>query len=85
MSYDSCPGAPCRHATLDSAKDHVTAILKAGVPPEKLLLGIPAYAREMNHPQEVKTYEEIQRLGSEAAGGVALAADADELSIEVTD
>ena len=64
MSYDSCAGAPCRHATLDSAKEHVTAMLKGGIPASKLLLGIPAYAREMNHPQEVKTYEEIYRLGA---------------------
>ena len=41
-------------------------MLKAGVPASKLLLGIPAYAREMNHPQEVKTYEEIYRLGAQA-------------------
>lgn len=79
MSYDSCPGAPCRHATLESAKEHVGAMLKAGVPAPKLLLGIPAYAREMNHPQEVKTYEEIHRLGAAAA---TLTEDADELAIE---
>ena len=63
MSYDSCAAAPCRHSTLESAQEHVTAMIKAGVPRKKLVLGIPAYAREMNKPQEVRTYDEIQRAG----------------------
>ena len=54
--------APCRHSTLESAQEHVTAMIKAGVPRKKLVLGIPAYAREMNKPQEVRTYDEVRPL-----------------------
>ena len=37
-------------------------MIKAGVPRKKLVLGIPAYAREMNKPQEVRTYDEVRPL-----------------------
>ena len=47
-------------------------MLKGGIPASKLLLGIPAYAREMNHPQEVKTYEEMYRLGTQTLEAIAL-------------
>ena len=65
MSYDGCPkGPPCQHATLADAKSQVASMLRQGLPPEKLLLGIPAYGRECpttttnhhhNHPHQHAT------------------------------
>jgi hypothetical protein len=57
MSYDR--GA--RHATYEQAKEDVDLFLRLGVPPEKLVLGLPFYGREMNEPYTAYTYDQLVR------------------------
>ena len=47
------------HADLSAVQNAVEGLMKSGCPPNKILLGIPAYARHMDNPGMVKTYAEI--------------------------
>ncbi len=58
MSYDR----GTRHATFEQARADVELFLRLGVPPEKLVLGIPFYGRETVEPYTAYTYAEIVRL-----------------------
>lgn len=58
MSYDR----DLRHSTFEQAREDVELFLRLGVPPEKLVLGIPFYGRETVEPYTAYTYAEIVRL-----------------------
>jgi GH18 family chitinase len=55
MSYDR----DTHHATFEQARDDVELFLRLGVPPEKLVLGVPFYGRETVEPYTAYTYAEI--------------------------
>ena len=61
MTYDmiTSNGSGSHHATLDNAKRAVDALVASSCPKEKILLGIPAYARHFDNPGMVKTFSEI--------------------------
>jgi chitinase len=63
MSYDH-PGA---HSTLEQAQADVDRLLAAGVPSEKLVLGLPLYGRDRTRPERTLTYAEITARAPEAA------------------
>jgi GH18 family chitinase len=55
MAYDH----EGRHSTFEQATDDIQAFLKRGAPPEKLLLGVPFYGRDVENPAIALTYAEI--------------------------
>ncbi|NQU29554.1 MAG: hypothetical protein HQ525_02700 [Anaerolineae bacterium] len=55
MSYER----GLQHSTYEQSIRDVEFFLDAGVPPEKIFLGIPFYGREMAYPQRAFTYAEI--------------------------
>jgi len=55
MSYDRAP----RHATYEQAVDDVQLFLDAGIPAEKLILGVPFYGRKTSPPYDSLAYAEI--------------------------
>ena len=61
MTYDmiTSSGPGSHHATLDNAKQAVDVLVESGCPNNKIVLGIPAYARHEDNPGLVKTYSEI--------------------------
>lgn len=62
MTYDmlSAPGnKPGHHAELSVAKTVIEAFITHGCPSAKLVLGIPAYARNGQNHAFVKTYSEM--------------------------
>jgi len=61
MTYDmiTSTGPGSHHATLDKAKRAVNALIASGCPKNKIVLGIPAYARHEDNPGLVKTYSEV--------------------------
>lgn len=61
MTYDmiTSTGPGSHHATLDNTKQAADALVNSGCPKEKIVLGIPAYARHEDNPGMVKTYSEI--------------------------
>ena len=61
MTYEmiTSTGPGSHHATLDNVKRAVGALVASGCPKEKIVLGIPAYARQETDPGRVKTYSEI--------------------------
>ncbi len=71
MSYDH----EGRHATFAQAAADVRVFLERGVLPEKLLLGVPFYGRDVHQSAVALTYAEIVALhhpapGDDEAGGV---------------
>ena len=56
MSYDR--GA--RHSTYEQAVADLQVYLEAGIPREKLILGVPFYGREENPPNDAFSYAEIR-------------------------
>lgn len=48
-----------RHSTFEQAADDIQVFLKRGAPPEKLLLGVPFYGRDVQAPAIALTYAEI--------------------------
>ena len=75
-SYDM-RGANGHHSTLADSQAAVEHQLRAGIPPEKLVLGLPAYARHARDPNQVKSHAELvdvaessSRLGSLATFGL---------------
>lgn len=52
MSYDR----GSQHATYEQAEADINLFLRLGAPPEKLVLGIPFYGREMIEPYTAFTY-----------------------------
>jgi spore germination protein YaaH len=57
MSYDRA----AKHATFEQAVDDVQLFLDAGIPAEKLILGVPFYGRNTSPPYKVLAYEEIMK------------------------
>lgn len=55
MSYD----ADGKHSTLEQAEADVQKLLKTGVPPQKIRLGVPFYGRGIKQRDLTKTYAEI--------------------------
>jgi len=62
MSYDRGE----RHATFEQAVTDVQTFLDAGIPPEKLILGLPFYGREVAAFDHSFTYAEIMAAYSPA-------------------
>ncbi|HMV28990.1 MAG TPA: glycosyl hydrolase family 18 protein [Anaerolineales bacterium] len=56
MSYDRGE----RHSTFEQSVADVEAFLEAGIPPEKLILGMPFYGRGMSSPSDTYSYEQIR-------------------------
>jgi GH18 family chitinase len=55
MSYDRAP----RHSTYEQAVKDLQTFLDAGLPREKLILGVPFYGRKINAPNVEATYADI--------------------------
>ncbi len=55
MAYDHAG----RHSTFEDARTDVAKLLAAGVPQEKLTLGLPFYGRDFVQPEHTLTYREI--------------------------
>jgi chitinase len=71
MAYDH----EGRHATFEQAAEDIQAFIERGAPPEKLLLGVPFYGRDVHDFSTALTYAEIVRRYHPApdvdeAGGV---------------
>jgi GH18 family chitinase len=64
------------HAGLEKVRQALAALLQPGgglegTPPEKILLGIPAYARHVTVPTNVKTFAEIHDgIVAESGAGI---------------
>jgi len=57
MSYDRGP----YHSTYDQAVSDLQVFINAGLPREKLILGVPFYGRNNTPPYKALSYEEILR------------------------
>ena len=55
MSYDRGP----RHSTYEQAVKDLQTFLDAGLPREKLILGVPFYGRKINSPDVEATYADL--------------------------
>jgi GH18 family chitinase len=55
MSYDRQP----RHSTYEQAVQDLRKFIDAGIPREKLILGLPFYGRKVTAPYEEATYADI--------------------------
>lgn len=55
MAYD----LPGRHATMEATLARAEALLSAGVPPERLVLGVPFYGRGVTDRSRTLPYREI--------------------------
>lgn len=55
MSYDRQP----RHAAYEQAVQDIEKFINAGIPPEKLILGVPFYGRKIIPPYAEATYADI--------------------------
>jgi chitinase len=64
MSYDRA----AKHATYEQAMDDVQLFLDAGIPAQKLILGVPFYGRNMQPPYRVLSYAEIMKQYQPASG-----------------
>jgi GH18 family chitinase len=58
MTYDM-PSSSGHHASMDTVKRVIDGFLENQAPADKMVLGIPAYARDAENPGEVKTFSEI--------------------------
>jgi GH18 family chitinase len=59
MTYDM-PGEPRdNYAAMEKLQNAVQGFIDNHCPPQKIVVGIPAYARHSKNPQMVKTYAEI--------------------------
>jgi len=58
MAYDLSSG-PEGHSSLKHSKQTVQMIEETGCPRSKIVLGVPAYSRQINNPGKVKTYSEL--------------------------
>jgi len=56
MTYDMMGAS---HADFTQVKNAVNNLIDAGCPRNKLVVGLPLYAREKDNPNNVKTYAEI--------------------------
>ncbi|CAB9514369.1 Endochitinase B [Seminavis robusta] len=59
MTYDMVDGRGGHHAEMKGITASVMHLLKYKCPADKIVLGIPAYARHGRNPGQVKTYSEI--------------------------
>ena len=70
MTYDM----GTRHATERAAQSAVRRLIRAGVPPEKIVLGVPFYGRRMDNREAAMAYNNILNQftpspGEDEAGG----------------
>ncbi|MFN4242829.1 MAG: glycosyl hydrolase family 18 protein [Tepidisphaerales bacterium] len=70
MAYD----APGRHATVDYADAAIRRVIARGVAPEKVLLGVPFYGRQIDPPRGALSWAELLSRfqpppGADEAGG----------------
>jgi chitinase len=59
MTYDMIDGTGGHHASVELMKTAIYQLAAAGCPKNKIVVGIPAYARHGRNPGQVKTYSEI--------------------------
>ena len=60
MTYDMIGGGSSNyHASLSKVRQAVEDLLQHKVASQKVLLGIPAYARHLSNPSQVKTFGEV--------------------------
>jgi len=63
MAYDECASVPCQHSTLKGITGHLYSLKQMlqryNASPQKIVMGIPAYARHETQPEQVLTYSEI--------------------------
>ena len=55
MAYDH----EGRHATLPAARQDISTLIQAGVPVQKLVLGLPFYGRGIQRPDQTLSYQQI--------------------------
>lgn len=71
MSYDN----EGRHATFAQAQADIDTFLRRGVPPQKLILGLPFYGRSIKDSHQDRTYADIVQQyhphpSTDEAGGI---------------
>lgn len=59
MTYDMITETGMHHATIKNTKAAVKILIDSGCPKQKIVVGIPAYARHGKNPGDVKTYSEV--------------------------
>jgi GH18 family chitinase len=59
MAYDLVQGRKPHHAAMESVTLMVDNLIYQGYPAHKILLGIPAYARHRDDPNNVRTFAEL--------------------------
>ncbi len=64
MAYD----ARGKHSTLEFAKSDLDRVIRRGVPPAKICLGVPFYGRKISNSERSLTYGEIVDRYHPAAG-----------------
>jgi GH18 family chitinase len=59
MAYDMIEPQVPYHADMELTQKAVEQLIASGAPPNRIVLGIPAYARHAQHPEQVKALYEV--------------------------
>jgi chitinase len=59
MAYDMIDGSGGHHASIELMRTAMYQLVASGCPKNKIVVGIPAYARHGRNPGQVQTYSEI--------------------------